>query len=188
LGGQPCPTLHIGTRDQLPAVTLPMVGHNAGFKIKARTDLIPGCVALKFRVAGTFDNEEYVQVINDIAGTISGSVVEGIGLTGALYTLATFAGGSPTLLAGGTTNALQNASRLPAAITATINFEGNSNSLARCQISTIAVNLTDFSSGGFWQHVFPRVQDAGHGAQHLQRQRHHRHRGQSRQCQHQRAQ
>jgi hypothetical protein len=139
-----------------------MVGQNASFKIKRRDDLIPGCVGLKFRVSGTFDNTQYVQVINDIAGTISGTVTEGIGLTGALYTLGTFAGGSPALLGSGTITALENASRDFAAVTSTINFEGNSNTLARCQIYTLPVNITDPSTDSgaslaFWQKLSPEL-------------------------------
>jgi hypothetical protein len=128
---------------------------NAGFKIKRRDDLTPACIALKFRVTTTADENTYTQVISDIAGTIAGTQYEGIGLTGALYTVASFAGGSPVLLGSGTMTTLQNMSRDFAASTATIDMEGNQSNSARCVISTVGVNLADFSSGGFWQHVFP---------------------------------
>ena len=60
---------------------------NAGFKIKRRDDLIPSAIGLKFRISGTWNGEQYTQVINDIAGTIGGAQYEGIGLTGALLTV-----------------------------------------------------------------------------------------------------
>jgi len=165
LSGNPCPTLHVGTMDQLANVTLAMVGQlgapqpggggNAGFKIKKRDDLIPGAVALAFRITGTFNGNAYVEVIHDIAATVGGAIVEGIGLLGQLNTLATFTSGSPTPVASGTQMALQAAARDFAAVRCTVDMEGNSNNVARCTIKTSALNTADFGSGGFWQHIFP---------------------------------
>jgi hypothetical protein len=136
---------------------------NSGFKIKKRDDLVPGAIALKFRVSGNWNGAAYVQVTHDIAGTIGGSVIEGVGLPGALYTIASFAGGSPAYVGGGvnsaTMQALQNAGRDFAAVTATIDMEGSSSSTARCTIATMSANLDDPSSDStaipFWQKIFP---------------------------------
>jgi hypothetical protein len=157
------PALNISTRDQLPSISIPFIGQNAGMKIKRRDDLIPTAVALKFRVSGTWNNAAYVQVINDLAGAIGGVVYEGIGQTGALYTVASFAGGSPAYLGGSansaTMQALEALGRDFGNVTTTINFEGNSNTLARCLIGTMPVNIDDPSSDSsalpFWQKLFP---------------------------------
>src|ERR1035438_2853633 len=58
-------------------------------KIKRRDGLIPACVALDFSISGTWNGQQYCQVIRDVAGTIGGTMYEGVGLTGALYTLDT---------------------------------------------------------------------------------------------------
>ncbi len=163
LAGAVCPTLKICTRDQLPSISVPMVGQNAGFKIKRRDDIIPSAVALKFRISGTFDDAQYVQVENDIAAVVNGTLYEGIGITGALYTAASFASDTPVFIGGAansaTMQALQNAGRTFASVTATFDMEGDSNKLARCLIKTMAVNIndpsTDSSAIPFWQKVFP---------------------------------
>jgi hypothetical protein len=159
------PTLHVSTRDQLPAISLPFIGQNAGFKIKRRDDLIPGCIALKFRVTGATAGVSYTKVINDVAGAIGGTVYEGVGLTGLLVTIGSFATGSPAYLGGSansaTAQALQNAARDFAAVTATIDMEGNSTGLVSCSIATVAVDLSTPAGGGgalaFWQAVFPEL-------------------------------
>jgi hypothetical protein len=126
LNGNPCPTLHISTRDMLPAVSLPfpsspslpsivassLTGPNGPFnasasKIKRRDDLIPAAVELKFRLTGTWNGFQYTQIIRDVASTIGGTEYEGIGLTGALYTLDTFATADPVLLNSGLMTQLQ---------------------------------------------------------------------------------
>jgi hypothetical protein len=183
LNGNPCPTLHISTRDLLPAVSLPfpslpslpsvassaLTGPNGPFyatasKIKRRDDLIPAAVELKFRLTGTWNGFQYTQVIRDVAGAISGTVYEGIGLSGALYTLASFAGNSPTLLGRATMTALQQLGQGFAAQSATIDMQGNSSQILYCTIATIAVNTADPALGGgaslpFWTAVFPELND-----------------------------
>jgi len=176
------PTLHISTRDQLPSISLPypapdesqpLTGPNGPIyatasKIKRRDDLIPTAVELKFRLTGTWNGDQYTQVIRDVAGTVSGTEYEGIGLTGALYTLATFASGSPAYVGGSansaTMQALQQAGQGFAAQSATIDMEGDSSNIVYCAIATIDVNTADPASGGgaslpFWKAVFPELND-----------------------------
>jgi hypothetical protein len=180
------PTLHISTRDQLPSISLPyppipsapyaatpLAGPTGPFfatasKIKRRDDLIPTAVELKFRLTGTWNGEQYTQVIRDVAGAISGTVFEGIGLTGALCTLATFATSSPAYVGGSansaTMQALQAAGQGFAAHSVTIDMEGNSSSVVYGTIATIGVNTADPASGGgaslpFWKAVFPELND-----------------------------
>jgi hypothetical protein len=178
------PTLHISTRDALPAVSLPfplqpsafspqpLAGPTGPFyaaagKIKRRDDLIPTAVELKFRLTGTWNGDPYTQVIRDVAGTVSGTGYEGIGLTGALYTLATFATGSPAYVGGSansaTMQALQRAGQGFAAQSATIDMEGNSSNITYCTIATAVVNISDPAGGGgalaFWKAVFPELND-----------------------------
>ena len=166
------PTLHISTRDQLPSVNLPAVSQSFGtgtsaLKIKRRDDLIPNAICLKFRVSGTWNGQNYVQIIKDIAANIDGTVVEGVGLTGQLDTIASFATGSPALVGGvansATMQALELAGRDFAAVTATIDMEGNSSTATTCTIATVAVNTATPATGGsaltFWQNVFPELAD-----------------------------
>jgi hypothetical protein len=179
------PTLHISTRDMLPSVSLPfpsvpsvpgaatpLTGPQGPFyasasKIKRRDDLIPTAVELKFRLTGTWNGEQYTQVIRDVAGTVGGTKYEGIGLTGALYTLGTFATGSPAYVGGGansaTMQALQAAGQGFAAQSVTIDMEGNSSSVVYGTIATIGVNTGDPAGGGgalaFWKAVFPEIND-----------------------------
>jgi hypothetical protein len=161
------PTLKISTRDQLPSVTLAFLANNAGFKIKRRDDLIPNAICLKFRVAGSWNGQNYVQIIKDIVSTVSGTVVEGVGLTGELDTIQSFATGSPALVGSSansaTMQALEAAGRDFAAVTATIDMEGNSSNATTCTIATVAVNTSTPAGGGsalaFWQNVFPELAD-----------------------------
>jgi hypothetical protein len=181
LNGNPCPTLHLSTRDQLPAINLPfpaaptipsfatpLAGPNGPFyatasKIKRRDDLIPAAVELKFRVTGTWNGLQYTQIIRDVAGAIGGTVYEGIGLTGALYSVATFATASPQLLGSSVMAALQEAGQGFAAQSATIDMEGNSSSTVYCTIATIPVDISNPTGGGaaltFWQTAFPELAD-----------------------------
>jgi len=169
------PTLHISTRDQLPAIDLPCIGQNAGFKINRRDDLIPTAIGLKFRISGTWNGNQYTQVVNDYAGTISGTQIEGIGLTGVLQPVTSFAnnqpfnpeGGSPSYIGGAensaTMQALQNAVRDFSAVSQTIDMEGDSSKTTTCTIATIPVALTTPAGGGnaltFWQNVFRELAD-----------------------------
>jgi hypothetical protein len=166
------PTLHISTRDQLPSINLPAVGQSLGsgtsaLKIKRRDDLIPGAICLKFRITGSWNGQNYVQIIKDIVSTIDGTVVEGIGLTGQLDTIQSFATGTPALVGGlansATMQALEAAGRDFAAVTATIDMEGNSSNATTCTIATVAVNTATPATGGsaltFWQNVFPELAD-----------------------------
>jgi hypothetical protein len=140
---------------------------NAGFKIKRRDDLIPGAIVLKFRVTSTWNGNQYVQVIQDIAATIGGTVIEGVGLTGQLDTIQSFATGSPALVGGAansaTMQALEAAGRDFAAVSQTIDMEGNSSRATYCTIATVPVNTATPVGGGsaltFWQNVFPELVD-----------------------------
>jgi hypothetical protein len=142
---------------------------NAGFKIKRRDDLIPVAIALKFRVSGTWNGNQYVQVIQDIVSTISGTVVEGVGLTGQLDTIQSFATGSPALVGGAansaTMQALEAAGRDFAAVSQTIDMEGNNSKATTCTIETIPVNVATPAGGGtagtFWNNVFRELTDIG---------------------------
>jgi hypothetical protein len=137
---------------------------NAGFKIKRRDDLIPSAIGLKFRISGTWNGEQYTQVINDIAGTIGGAQYEGIGLTGALLTVQSIFTGSPAYVGGSANSAamqaLQNAAR-DFAVTTTIDMEGENSKTTSCTIVTLPVDLTSPINGGgalaFWQCLFPEI-------------------------------
>jgi hypothetical protein len=138
---------------------------NAGLKIKRRDDLIPSAIALKFRVTGTWNGNQYTQVISDIASTIGGTVVEGVGLAGQLDTIQSFATGTPALVGGSansaTMQALEAAGRDFSASIQTIDMQGNSSNATYCTIVTVPVNLSTPAGGGsalaFWQAVFPEL-------------------------------
>jgi len=173
------PTLKINTRDALNAVSLPypapdesgpLSGPNGAFyaaasRIKRRDDLIPSCVALDFSISGTWNGEQYCQSIRDVAGTISGTMYEGVGLTGALVTIQSAFTGSPAYVGGAAGSALANAlEQLSFGFegqTTTVDMEGGNSSVAFCTIKTMAVNLADPTGGGpslsFWQAVFPEL-------------------------------
>ena len=160
------PAIHISTRDILPSVSLPSFPSQS-LKIKRRDDLIPAAVDLEFRVRGTWDGTTYTQIIRDIAGTIGGNVVEGIGQAGALQTLESFATSSPMAVPGtattGTQGALLAAGQGFEAVTQTFDMEGTSANISTCQIATVPVNLATPSGGGsalaFWKTVFPEMAD-----------------------------
>jgi hypothetical protein len=180
------PTLHIATRDILSttgAVNLPYPSAGNGSinslsqplhgpqnqlfyasasDIVRRDDLIPPAVAIKFRIVGSYNGSQWVAVTNDIATSISGATVEGIGFDGALCSAATFISSPNSYLAGGTQTTLQNAARLPRVKIATIDMEGaNSNA---CVINTIPVSTGDPASDGnalaMWQFLCPELQSA----------------------------
>ncbi|HEY3861653.1 MAG TPA: hypothetical protein VGO59_07185 [Verrucomicrobiae bacterium] len=157
------PTLKIGTRDVLPSVTLPATGQTESLKIQRRDDLIPQFVALKYRITGQVDSGVYTEIINDIAGEVGGSVIEGVGLTGALYSIESFAGGSPALLSSGQITALQNGSRFRAVPCATVDFEGSSSTSTSCTISTINADFNQPDLGGdaaaCWAALFPELKE-----------------------------
>src|ERR1700730_13203367 len=94
------------------------------FKIKRRDDLIPAAVAFKYRVTSSNNGQAVIQVVNDIATTVSGTVIEGIGVTGLLQTPAHFVAADSTHIASGTQISMQNAARTFAAQAATIDMEG----------------------------------------------------------------
>jgi len=160
------PMLNVGTRDQLPAVTLPFPNPNPtlnpnpnleSVKIKRRDDLIPAAVSLKFRISSSSG----VQVVNDIATSISGATVEGIGLTGLLQTPANFVANNSTYIAGGTQNALQAAARTFASSMATIDMEGGQSVSATisCALLDIADPGSDSAALTFWKSLFPELAD-----------------------------
>jgi len=173
------PTLHINTRDALPAVTLPypVAGaaqpisgaggpfYVASTRIKRRDDLIPSCVAIDFSITGTWDGFQYCQTIRDVAGSIAGTMYEGVGATGALYTLGSAFGGSPAYLGGSAGSALANElEQLSFGFegqTTTIDMEGQNASISYCTIATLDVALGDPSGGGaalaFWKTCFPEM-------------------------------
>jgi hypothetical protein len=107
-------------------------------KIKRRDDLIPPGVHLKYRVTSKYNNNLYVQVINDVATTIAGVTREGVGATGALCNIATFISAPSTYLDSGTQTTLQTNGRTFGAKMATLDFEG---------VNTLAVNVTSQAIG-----------------------------------------
>jgi hypothetical protein len=172
------PTLHIGTRDLLNAVSLPfpapdssvLTGPTGPFyatasKIKRRDDLIPSCVALDFSTSGTWNGQQYCYTTRDVAGMVGGTVYEGVGLTGALYTIASAFTGSPAYIGGSagsaTMQALEQLSFGFEGQTTTVDMEGGNSTVAFCTIKTMAINLADPIGGGaslsFWQAVFPEL-------------------------------
>jgi hypothetical protein len=176
------PTLHINTRDALAAVSLPfpapdsgpLTGPNGTFgavasKIKRRDDLIPSCVGLDFSITGTWNGQQYNQVIRDVAGTIAGTVYEGVGVAGALVNISTFATGSPTYLGGSAGSSLANSLEALAmgfeGQTTTIDMEGGNSQISYCTIATALLNFADPSSGApalaFWTRLFPELSTAG---------------------------
>lgn len=58
--------------------------------IRLRADLLPSCVAIKFRIVSTVNGQQQISIISDLATTISGETVEGIGYEASLCPVATF--------------------------------------------------------------------------------------------------
>jgi hypothetical protein len=136
------------------------VSQNADFKIKRRDDLIPAAIALKFRITSSNNGQSVAQVVNDIATIVSGSQIEGFGLTGALQTPANFVADNATYIASGTQTTMQAASRTFAAQTTTIDMEGGQSLSAT--IGCVGVDVGDPASDSgaltFWTTIFPELQ------------------------------
>jgi hypothetical protein len=156
------PMLNVSTRDQLPSINLPISGGASAcesLKIKRRDDLIPAAIALKFRITTSNNGQSVVQVINDIATTISGTQIEGLGLTGILQTPANFIAQNSTYIAGATQTAMQAGSRTFAAQTTTIDMEGAQSLSAT--IGSVSVDVgnpaSDSAALTFWTTLFPEL-------------------------------
>ncbi len=93
-------------------------------KIKRRDDLIPPGVHLKYRIKSTYNGQSYEGVISDVATTIGGVTIEGIGVTGSLCSAATFISAPTSYLSGGNQAALQANGSTCAAKMATLDFNG----------------------------------------------------------------
>ncbi|MGA2554940.1 MAG: hypothetical protein ABSG04_01520 [Verrucomicrobiota bacterium] len=155
------PTLKVSTRDQLPAVTRPLVGGalpsaaTESIKIQRRDDLMPSAIAFKYRISGQVWGTPYSVMQNDIAARVDGACVEGVGLFGALTDLA---GGA---LSPGAQNELGLQARRLAAQMGTFDFEGESTTGASGSILTAPLNLGDPAGGGAalaaWTALFPQL-------------------------------
>jgi hypothetical protein len=149
------PTLKVSTRDQLNAITLPLVGSTESIKIKRRDDLIPSAIAFKYRISGQVNGSAYTVIENDVAATVDGTPVEGVGMFGALTNLS---GGA---LSSDAQTQLPLQARRFAAQVGTFDFEGFSANSASATIATAALNLSDPSSSGpamsFWTSLFPEL-------------------------------
>lgn len=177
------PTLKVSTRDQLSGVTLPfptagytgsLSGPNGALGATAssiirRDDLVPPAVHLKYRVSITSNGSNYTQVINDIAATISGTVTEGVGQTGALQSLAQLVAGSGAM-AGGTQASLQAYGRRPGSPSATLDLEGPNITSQAIVADAIPLDTNPSDpgynyitgpggDGGFWTSLFPELAD-----------------------------
>jgi len=153
------PTIRVGTRDQLPAVSLALAGITVKTKIKKRTDLIPAAVHFKYKVSGTYLGQPYSVVINDVATYISGVLVEGIGQLGALTYVT---GGTLGDAIGGSDQAaLMAAGKTATAITTPLDFQGDQVNASSCKITCGALTLGNPSGGGtaetFWKNLFPEI-------------------------------
>jgi hypothetical protein len=138
------------------------MSQNASFKIKRRDDLIPAAVALKFRITSSNNGKSVVQVVNDIATTVSSVQIEGLGLTGNLQTPTNFVADNATYIAGGTQTAMQAASRTFAAQTTTIDMEGGQSLSATIGAVPVDVGDPGSDSGAltFWTTLFPELKTA----------------------------
>ena len=155
------PTLKVSTRDLLGGVTLPLIGGalpsaaTESIKIQRRDDLIPSAVGFKYRISGQAEGTPYTVIVNDVAATVDGVAVEGIGQWNALTNLA---GGAISPEAQ--TQLPLQARRLAAQV-GTFDFEGLSTGAARGTIVTAALNLNDPAGGGaalaFWTSLFPQL-------------------------------
>jgi hypothetical protein len=149
------PQLHIATRDQLAAKSLPLSGITVKNKIKKRSDLIPSAVHFKYKVAGTYLGQPYSVVVNDVAAYIGGVLVEGIGQLGALTNLSNGA------ISSANQTALMAAAKTATAVVQTFDFQGDKVNAAQCKITTAALNLADPVGGGgstaFWTSLFPEL-------------------------------
>jgi hypothetical protein len=153
------PMLKVSTRDALPSVTMPSVGLIESVRIMRRDDLIPSAIAFKYRISGQVNGSPYSIIENDIAAVVDGTAVEGIGVFGSLV-----APGGGTISSDAQAQLPLQARRLAAQI-ATFDFEGFSYNQASATIATVALNLSDPSSGSpalsFWLSLFPELAGAG---------------------------
>ena len=128
-------------------------------KIKRRDDLIPAAVAIKYRIAASNNGQSVVQVVNDIATSVGGSVVEGIGITWLLQAPSHFVEGDTTYIDSSTQAAMQDQARTFAAQATTVDMEGNQSISGT--IGCVAVNVGDpgADSGAktFWTTLFPEL-------------------------------
>jgi ribosomal protein S16 len=156
------PTLKVSTRDLLPGVTLPLVGpaeagtpNTESIKIQQRDDLIPAAIAFKYRISGQAEGTPYNVVVNDVAATVDGTAVEGIGQWNALTNLA---GGA---ISPDAQTELPLQARRFAAQVGTFDFEGESTGAAKATILTTPLNLADPTGGSsslpFWVALFPSL-------------------------------
>jgi hypothetical protein len=149
------PTLKVSTVDQLNAITLPLVGSTESIKIKRRDDLVPSAIAFKYRISGQVDGSPYTVIENDVAATVDGAMVEGVGQFGALTNLS---GGA--ISSDAQTQLPLQARRFGAQV-GTFDFEGFSQNTASATITTAALNLDDPSTGSapmsFWTSLFPEL-------------------------------
>jgi len=155
------PTLKVSTRDLLNAVTLPLIGGalpsaaTESIKIQRRDDLIPSAIAFKYRISGQARGTPYTVVVNDVAATVDGVAVEGIGEWNNLTNLA---GGA--ISSDAQTQLPLQARRFSSQV-GTFDFEGESTGAARGVIVTTPLNLADPTGGGastaFWKALFPHL-------------------------------
>ncbi len=61
------PTIHCRTRDQLPGVSLALVGPMEKIKIERLDALIPPAIHFKYRITTKVDGSTFVQILDDIA-------------------------------------------------------------------------------------------------------------------------
>jgi hypothetical protein len=165
------PALKVCTRDQLPAISLafpPSLPSStfvqnpaASINIQRRDDLIPTAIAFKYRQSGVVFSQDYTTVTNDIAASVNGATVEGIGITGLLTNLS----GSP--LASATQTALQQAALRFGAQLATFDFEGASVNASKATIACTPLSngvTTDPGANAaalaFWTELFPEFKRA----------------------------
>ena len=159
------PTLHVGTRDQLPAVSLPFVGSTEGINIERRDDLIPPCVAFRYRISGSISGAPYVIIMNDIAATVDGAAVEGVGMYVDIGVTPPMAAPNGAAISSDAQIQLPLAARRVGAQVATFDFEGASFQSAKGTIQTVPLNLADPAGGGAplaaWASLFPDLANVG---------------------------
>jgi hypothetical protein len=130
--------------------------------IRLRADLLPSCVAIKFRIVSTVNGQQQISIISDLATTISGETVEGIGYEASLCPVATFLTEPGTYLDSTDQSALLNASLAPAVKSACIDMEGGNQNL--CIFNTIPVNTgdpaSDLAALAMWQFLCPQLATA----------------------------
>jgi hypothetical protein len=113
-------------------------------------------VAFKYRVSGSDFGIPYSYIVNDVAATVGGAVVEGIGQWSELTEL-----DGVTAIAAATQTALSQQERRPAAQLGTFDFQGQIIKGVKGSILTMPLNLADPAGEGaalaFWQGLFPEL-------------------------------